>query len=58
MLKAVPDGMTRAGIYGALGRHRSKEEIGRALAALLDGGLARSETRPTGGRPEERWFSL
>jgi hypothetical protein len=58
MLKAAPDGLTRANIYDLLGRNRSKDEIGRALALLLSASAARSETRPTGGRPEERWFSL
>ena len=58
MLKKSPDGLTRANIYDLLGRNRSKDEIGRALALLLSAGAARSETRPTRGRPEERWFSL
>jgi hypothetical protein len=58
MLKASPDGLTRAGIYDLLGRHRSKDDIGRALALLLGAGVARSENRATAGRPEERWFSL
>ena len=60
MLKASPDGLTRAGISDLLGRHRRKDEIGQALAALklappLGGPV---ETRPTRGRPEERWFAL
>jgi hypothetical protein len=58
MLKASPDGLTRASIFDLFGRHKSRPEISRALAHLLGSGLARSETRPTGGRPEERWFWL
>jgi hypothetical protein len=58
MLTKSPDGLTRANIYDLLARNRSKDEIGRALALLLSASAARSETRPTGGRPEERWFSL
>ena len=57
MLKASPDGLTRAGIYDMLGRNRSRDEIGQALAALLRAGVARFESRPTKGRPEERWFA-
>jgi hypothetical protein len=58
MLKASPDGLTRGALYDLLGRHRSKDEIITALATLFRSGLASSETRPTGGRPEERWFAL
>jgi hypothetical protein len=58
MLVASPNGLTRAGIYDLLGRHRNRDEIGQALATLLQRGLARSETKPTGGRPEERWFAV
>ena len=56
-LTAAPDGLTRAAIYNMFGRNRSRDEIGAALGDLLNASLARSETRATGGRPEERWFS-
>lgn len=48
-------GMTRTAIRDLFGRHRGAQEIDRALVALMTGGLARSETLSTGGRPSESW---
>jgi hypothetical protein len=59
MLKASPEGLTRADISKLLGRNRKADDIGRALGLLLSVKAARFETRGgTGGRPEERWFLL
>jgi hypothetical protein len=56
VLQRAPDGMTRTEITSHFGRHRRSAAIGRALALLVRHELARSETNPTGGRPEERWY--
>lgn len=56
-LRANPEGLTRTDILKGLfsGHDRG---IDRALALLMERGLARSERRgETGGRPEERWFA-
>lgn len=57
LLRAAPDGMTRWEMTNAFGRHQSADRIGRALSLLAQHGLARFETRQTGGRPEERWHA-
>jgi len=54
----APDGMTRTDIYNLLGRHRSRERTGAALATLLQYGKVRRVTRPSGGgRPVEIWMA-
>jgi hypothetical protein len=57
LLRVAADGMSRWELYAALGRHQSSERTGHALALLAEHGLAQSEKRQTGGRPEERWFA-
>ena len=52
-----PAGMTRTDISNIFGRHRSSDQIGVALALLLKMGRVKFETRHTGGRPVETWFS-
>lgn len=56
-LRMAPGGLTRTDIFsGLFGRNQSSARIGRALALLAEGGLARCEREDTGGRPGERWF--
>jgi hypothetical protein len=49
--------MTRTEMRDHFGRHKSADEIVRALRVLLRGGLARMLKVDTGGRPGERWFA-
>jgi hypothetical protein len=58
LLRARPDGVTRTDIRERFNRHKSAEEIDRALVALESYGRARRETERTGGRSAERWRSL
>jgi P-type Mg2+ transporter len=55
---AGPAGMTRTEIREYFGRNLESEVIGRALGALEECDLARSEKQTAGdrGRPAERWF--
>lgn len=56
--KTGPAGSTRTEIRDLFGRHRSADEIGRALAALAAAGKATPATRyDTGGRPAEIWLA-
>jgi hypothetical protein len=56
-LKLRPGGLTRTEInVDVFHRHRTAEQIARALGVLVQFGLARPEMTRTGGRPEERWF--
>ena len=55
-LRGNPNGLTRTEIRNLFYRHRSSVQIGMALAALRNAGLARMEMQKTGGRPVERWF--
>jgi hypothetical protein len=51
-------GMSRTDIRDLFGRHRSTDQIGRALAMLKSAGKARLDIRSdTGGRPGELWFA-
>ena len=55
---AGPGGKTRTEIRDVFGRHRSADDIGRALAALAVAGKARMAPRiDTGGRPAEIWIA-
>jgi hypothetical protein len=54
---AGEDGLTRTVIRHLFGRHQAADRIGAALADLLKRGIARSETRSTGGRPVETWHA-
>ena len=58
VLRQSPLGLTRSDIINHFGRNRGAQAIGRALALLLQHGLARFETNPTGGRAEERWYAV
>jgi hypothetical protein len=57
-LRERPEGMTRNEIRDYFGRHRSSEEIGRALAVLSHGNFVVREVVETGGRPAERWRAV
>lgn len=56
-LRRSTAGMTRTEISHLLGRHRSSDQIGVALAMLSNMGRAKFETKQTGGRPVETWFA-
>jgi len=58
LLRARPEGVTRSDIREHFKRHKSSEEIDRALAVLESYGRARRESEKTGGRSAERWRSL
>ena len=55
LLRGSRVGATRTEISNHFGRHRSGEEIGRALAVLARENLAFRSVEETGGRPVERW---
>ena len=55
LLRGSRAGATRTEISNHFGRHRSGEEIGRALAVLARENLAIRSVEETGGRPVERW---
>jgi hypothetical protein len=57
-LRTHPEGLTRAEISNALGRHQKAEAISSALTSLRQRGLARFEEEKTSGRPAERWFPI
>jgi hypothetical protein len=50
-------GMTRTAIRDLFARHRSGR-VAVALGLLHSRGLARTETKMTGGRPSETWFPM
>ncbi len=60
--RAGREGMDRTEIRDAFGRNRAADDIGRALGALAEAGLARMvhpEREPgQRGRRPERWFSM
>ena len=51
-------GMTRTDISNLFGRHRTSDQINAALAMLLRLCRAKFQTKQTGGRPLETWFSI
>ena len=53
-LRQVPAGLTRTDLSSQFGRHKSSEEIGRALGVLQRAQLITYSMEPTGGRPVER----
>jgi len=59
-LRGSPTGHTRTQISDLFGRNRNKDQIGRALATLLEHGHVRQESeKPEGkGRSIERWFAI
>lgn len=54
-LRSHPAGLTKNEIGDMFSRYRRKGELGRALALLMQQGMAIVEKEPTGGRPVERW---
>jgi hypothetical protein len=50
-------GMSRTAIRDLFGRNKSGDRIGAALKLLVTRGRARFESRSTGGRPMEVWFT-
>lgn len=56
-LRVSADGMTRTQISSMFGRHQSSRQIGRALDALRELGLANPSKEGTDGRPSERWYA-
>jgi hypothetical protein len=57
-LRTRNTGMTRLEIRDHFQRHKSSQEIARALNLLIENGLARFQKEDSGGRPIERWFAL
>ena len=55
IIKAQP-GVNHKGLYKATGGHIPAATLMQALVAIRDQGLARCETKATGGRPAERWY--
>lgn len=51
-------GMSRTEIRDFFRRHKTADQIDRALAILLQYGHARSERQETDGRPVARWYSV
>ncbi len=59
VLRQTEDGLTRTEISKHFGRNRAASDISRALARLLEAGLAVCvPDAPAGGRPAERWFAV
>jgi hypothetical protein len=56
-LRRNPAGMTRTQINHLFARHRTAEQIGRALDLLLGRRMAFQKNVSTAGRPAETWFS-
>jgi hypothetical protein len=54
-LRQQPGGLNRRQIFDLFRRNISARDLDRALRILHRAGLARSETRPTGGRPATVW---
>ena len=58
VLRQAEDGLTRTEISKHFGRNRAASDISRALARLLEAGLAVCvPDAPAGGRPAERWYA-
>ena len=51
-------GLTRTQISELFGRNKNKDQIGRALATLLEHGRVHIETEETRGRWAERWKAI
>jgi hypothetical protein len=58
LMRGSHEGVTRTDIRDHFGRHQSADRVNRALALLLQHGLARRQQRETGGRPSEVWFAV
>ena len=57
-LRESPNGLSRSQIRDLFLRHKSKDEVDRALRLLQARNLAYGEARETNGRPEERWQAV
>jgi hypothetical protein len=57
-LRRRPDGVSRTEIRDLFHKHGNRERIEQALSALENAGLARTDRRPSGGRPIEMWFAI
>ncbi len=57
-LQSAPAGLDRTDLRDLFKRHRSADEIERALTLLERAGLAAMQCIETGGRPREVWVSL
>jgi hypothetical protein len=57
-LRRTSAGMTRTDLSNLFARHRSSDQIGLALAALLKAGRAKCEIAQTAGRSVETWFAI
>jgi hypothetical protein len=56
-LRRNPDGITRTEISGLFDRHKAADQVTRALELLRSQKMAEFRSRPTKGRPAERWFA-
>ncbi len=57
-LRNSPEGLTKTEISQLFGRHRKKDELGRALCELQRAGLATAEKEEGVGRSAERWKAV
>jgi hypothetical protein len=58
LLRDTPDGCTRTDVSNYFKRHRTKEQLDRALKTLEQDGEIFKEVNLTLGRPSERWFAV
>lgn len=56
-LFTMPEGASLTQISNYFGRNKKREELQRALTTLKESGIARSESRKTGGRAADVWFA-
>jgi hypothetical protein len=56
-LRRYPAGLTRTEISSLFDRHKSADQVTRALELLRSQQMAEFRSRPTKGRPAERWFA-
>ena len=57
-LRMNPEGLTRTQISELFGRNKSRDDVGRALATLLELGRVQMIEVNTGGRRAERWKAI
>jgi hypothetical protein len=58
LLRGHADGLTRTEISHHFGRHKSTEELSRALNKLTELNMAACREEDTGGRKAERWVAV
>jgi hypothetical protein len=56
-LRRNPAGLTRTEISSLFDRHKSADQVSRALELLRSQEMAELRSQPTKGRPAERWFA-